>query len=233
MIMMQLREHNQRGLTDLGWLKSYHTFSFGEYHDPSHMGFRTLRVMNEDRVQPTGGFPTHPHRDMEILSYVLSGQLRHEDSLGHGSVLGAGEFQRMTAGTGVTHSEFNPSPSQPVHFYQIWIRPEENGLPPSYEQRPFPAHGDGRWALVASREGHEDSLTIHQDVRVYLSSLDAGQRMDYQTPKGRYAWLQVLQGSVQMNQHALVAGDGMAVSEGSPLEMLAVDWAQILLFDLA
>lgn len=230
---MQIRQHDQRGHTDLGWLHSYHTFSFGEYHDPSHMGFRSLRVMNEDRVQPGDGFRTHPHRDMEIISYVLSGQLRHKDSLGHGSVLQADEFQCMTAGTGVMHSEFNPSSTQAVHFYQIWILPEQKGLAPRYEQRSFPAREQDRWTLIASRDGGEGSFIIHQDVRVYLSQLNAGQRVDYQPPVDRHAWLQVLQGEGQVNQRPFTAGDGVAVSDGSPLEVLATQTTRVLLFDLA
>jgi redox-sensitive bicupin YhaK (pirin superfamily) len=197
------------------------------------MGFRTLRVINEDRVQPGKGFGTHPHRDMEIISYVLEGALEHKDSLGTGSVISPGEVQRMSAGTGVTHSEFNPSPGEPVHFLQIWILPERAGLPPSYEQRAFPAaEKQGKLRLVASRNGREGSVTIHQAVDLYVSVLTPGEAVTHRLPPGRYAWVQVARGAITLNDTALSAGDGAAVSEEPQLTVTAKDQAEVLLFDL-
>src|SRR4051812_33703717 len=207
--MLKKRAASERGGGDHGWLKTRHSFSFSDYHDPEHMGFRVLRVINEDRVEPGQGFGTHGHRDMEIVTYVLEGALAHKDSLGNGSVLRPGEFQRMTAGTGMRHSEFNPSETELVHFYQIWLIPQQRGLPPSYDQRSFPeAERQGRLRLVASPDGRDGSLTVQQDVRVFLSSLSEGQQVTHQLERGRYAWLQVLRGSVQLNGLDLTAGDG-------------------------
>lgn len=232
--MITLRKAAARGHADHGWLDSRHTFSFGEYHDPQHMGFRTLRVMNEDRVEPGKGFGTHPHRDMEILSYVLSGELEHRDSMGNGEVLRPGEFQRMTAGTGITHSEFNPSPDHPTHFYQVWITPNQQGLDPEYEQRSFdPDRRQNRLQMVASPDGEQESLRIHHDTRVYLSDLDAGASTKHDLAPGRHAWLQVLRGAVRLHDAALVAGDGAAVSEESELRIEGVEAAEVMLFDLA
>lgn len=232
--MIQLRHAQDRGHFNHGWLDTWHTFSFGEYHDPQQMGFRSLRVMNEDVIAPGQGFGTHPHRDMEIVTYVLSGALEHQDSMGHGEVLRPGEFQRMTAGTGITHSEFNPSPDEPVHLYQIWLRPERRGLEPSYEQKEFLADSlTNRWRIVASPTAEEDSLRIHQDARILLSRLDAGREVTHETATGRYAWLQVLRGMVVLNEQVLHPGDGAAVSEERQLWIRAQSPAELMLFDLA
>jgi hypothetical protein len=231
--MLRKRPANERGGGDHGWLNTRHTFSFNDYHDPEYMGFRVLRVINEDRVQPGQGFGTHGHRDMEIVTYVLEGALAHEDSLGNGEVLRPGEFQRMTAGTGIRHSEFNASETEPVHFYQIWIIPERPGLPPSYEQRSFPeAERQGRLRLVASPDGRDGSLTIRQDVRVFLSSLGEGEQVTHPLEPGRSAWLQVLRGPVQLNGLDLAAGDGVAVSEETALLVRATGPSEIMLFDM-
>src|SRR5207248_9469316 len=200
------------------WLDTYHTFSFGDYYDPDHRGFRVLRVINDDRVLPGHGFPTHGHRDMEIITYVLEGVLAHKDSLGNGSLIRPGELQRMSAGTGVRHSEANPSDSEPVHLYQIWILPERQNVPPGYEQRSFPeAQRRGRLRLVASPDGRVGSLTLQQDVRLYLASLDEGRQVTHDLAPGRHAWLQVLRGGVQMNGQMFAAGDGAAVSDEATL----------------
>lgn len=233
--MFTVRPAGQRGHANHGWLNTWHSFSFNTYRDPQHMHFRSLRVMNEDIVAPGQGFGTHPHNDMEIVTYVLSGALEHKDSMGHGEVLRPGEFQRMTAGTGITHSEFNPSAMEPVHLYQIWLFPERKDLPPSYEQKAFPASGRrNQWQLVASRDAALDSLTIHTDARIFLAELDAEQIVRRDLEPGRHAWLQVLRGSVRTNGHPLNAGDGLAVSEESALEVTgnAVS-SEIMLFDLA
>lgn len=232
--MLQIRRADERGHADHGWLNTYHTFSFANYHDPAHMGFRALRVINEDRVQPGQGFGTHGHRDMEILSYVLAGALEHKDSLGNGEVLRPGEFQRMSAGTGVRHSEFNPSDTEPAHFYQIWLIPHTTGLTPSYEQRAFSdAEKRGTLRLVASHDGTDGSLTIHQDARVYLALLEPGESVRHDLPPGRHAWLQVVRGAVRTNDLPLSAGDGLAVSDEAHLAITAVQSAEVMLFDLA
>ena len=232
--MIQVRKANERGHADHGWLNTYHTFSFSTYHDLDHMRFRSLRVMNEDFVAPGQGFGTHPHRDMEIVTYVLEGALEHKDSMGNGEVLRPGEFQRMSAGTGITHSEFNPSSEEPVHLYQIWLFPERKGIEPSYEQKRFPPEErHNRLRLVASREAENGSLLIHQDVRIYLASVDAGRSVEYALPPGRYAWLQVLRGRVSLNGTALGSSDGAAVSNETALSIQADDDAEIMLFDLA
>ena len=231
--MITLRQAHERGHAQHGWLESYHTFSFADYYDPRHMGFRALRVINEDRVQPGRGFGTHPHRDMEIISYVLEGALEHRDSLGTGSVITPGEIQRMSAGTGVTHSEFNSSRSELVHFLQIWILPERAGLPPGYEQRAFPAgEKRGKFRLVASRDGREGSVTIHQAVDLYTSVFAPGEAVTHRLTPGRSAWVQVARGAVTLNDTALSAGDGAAVSEEPLLTVTAKDQAEVLLFDL-
>ena len=231
--MITLRQAHERGHAQHGWLESYHTFSFADYYDPRHMGFRALRVINEDRVQPGRGFGTHPHRDMEIISYVLEGALEHRDSLGTGSVITPGEVQRMSAGTGVTHSEFNSSRSELVHFLQIWILPERAGLPPGYEQRAFPAgEKRGKFRLVASRDGREGSVTIHQAVDLYTSVFAPGEAVTHRLTPGRSAWVQVARGAVTLNDTALSAGDGAAVSEEPLLTVTAKDQAEVLLFDL-
>ncbi len=232
--MIHIRKGADRGHADHGWLDTYHTFSFADYHDPKQMGFRSLRVINEDRVQPGQGFGTHGHRDMEIVTFVLAGELEHKDSLGNGSIIRPGELQRMTAGTGVRHSEFNPSESEPVHLYQIWLLPERAGLPPSYEQRTFSDEEKrGRFRLVASPAGTDGSLTIQQDARLYLASLAAGQTISHDIGAGRGAWLQVLKGEVSLRGEKLAAGDGVAITEESALAVQAAAPAELLLFDLA
>jgi hypothetical protein len=235
--MIVTRRARDRGHADHGWLDTRHTFSFGDYHDPRHMGFRALRVINEDRVAPGAGFPTHGHRDMEIISYVLSGALEHRDSLGTGSVIRPGDVQRMSAGTGVRHSEYNHSADEPVHFLQIWIEPAEAGIPPGYEQRSFPpGEMRGRLRLIASRDGAEKSVTIHQDARVYAGALPAGQAVTHPLESGRHAWVQVARGAVDVGGHALGQGDGVAVSAEGAVVIAGADGdepAEILLFDLA
>jgi quercetin 2,3-dioxygenase len=232
--MMTIRRSEERGHAEHGWLDSHHTFSFAGYHDPAHMGFRALRVINEDRVQPGQGFGTHPHRDMEILSYVLEGGLAHKDSLGTGSVLRPGDVQRMSAGTGVTHSEFNASPTEPVHFLQIWLLPDTGNLPPSYEEKHFADAGrQGRLQLVASPKGRDGSLTIHQDVNVYSTRLDTGARAELPLAAGRHAWVQVARGSVKLNGQTLREGDGAALSAEKSLALEGQTPAEVLVFDLA
>ncbi len=232
--MIQIRKANERGHFDHGWLDTYHTFSFGDYYDPDQMGFRSLRVINDDRVQAGMGFGMHGHRDMEIVTYVLEGSLQHRDSMGNGSILRAGELQRMTAGTGVRHSEFNPSTTEPVHLYQIWLLPERNGLKPSYEElRPSDAKKRGQFRLVASPDGAEDSLTIHQDARLYLAALSPEQEISHPIERGRAAWLQVLRGSVKLGGRELAEGDGVEVTDELAITVRAVADAELLLFDLA
>lgn len=221
-----------RGETRLAWLDSRHTFSFGDYHDPRHMGFRALRVLNDDRINPGAGFGMHPHRDMEIVTYVLEGSLEHRDSLGTGSVIGPGEVQRMSAGKGIWHSEFNPSPGEPVHLLQIWLVPERRGLEPSYEQRLIDV-GQGRLQLVAARDGRDGALTLHQDVDLYAGVLDEGNRLVHELRPGRHAWIQVARGTVAVNGLSLQAGDGAAVSAERTLDLDAGARAEFLLFDLA
>lgn len=232
--MFRVRRASERGHYDHGWLDTRHTFSFGEYDDPEHRGFRALRVINEDRVAPGQGFGMHGHRDMEIVTVVLSGALEHRDSLGNGEVLKPGEVQRMTAGTGIRHGEFNPSPVEASHFYQIWIFPERGGLPPSYDQRPFPEEGRrGRWQLVASPNAEDGALEIRQDARLLLANLEGGQSLSYDLAPGRHAWLQVARGGVTAGGHELSEGDGLAVSAEDRLDISAPGHAELLLFDLA
>ena len=231
--MISIRPANERGGGDHGWLNTRHTFSFSDYYDRHHMGFRDLRVINEDRVAPGTGFGTHGHQDMEILSYVVSGGLAHRDSRGNAKVLRPHEWQRMTAGTGVRHSEMNASKTEPVHFYQIWIVPEAEALRPEYEQKLFaPEEKEGKLRLVASRDGREESLKIHQNVSVYNAILKAGEDVEYQLAKGRHAWLQVVRGAVELNLNKLSAGDGAAVSDETSLKIRAGENAEIILFDL-
>jgi len=232
--MIQIRKAADRGHADHGWLNTFHTFSFGSYEDPQHTRFRDLRVMNEDWVAPGQGFGTHPHRDMEIVTYVLEGAVEHRDSMGYGEVLRPGEFQRMSAGTGITHSEFNPSATEPTHLYQIWLFPERKGITPSYEQKQFAEDGRrNRLQLVASRDATKGSLLIHQDARIFLSRLDAGNQVICDLRTGRHAWLQVLRGSVSLNGETLQTSDGAAVSDVSQLKIQATTDAEIMLFDLA
>lgn len=232
--MIQIRKADQRGHFDHGWLDTNHTFSFADYYDPAHMGFRSLRVINDDRVAPGQGFGMHGHRDMEIVTYVLDGALAHKDSMGNGSIVRAGDLQRMTAGTGVHHSEFNPSDTAWVHLYQIWLLPQRKGLEPSYEQRTVGQEENrGRLRLVASPDGADGSLTIHQDARLYLASLSPGEGVAHEIDRGRAAWLQVLRGGVNVLGHDLAAGDGAAVTEESALSVQATVPSEVLLFDLA
>ena len=231
--MITIRPSNARGHADFGWLDSRHTFSFGGYFDPRHMGFSTLRVINEDKVKPAQGFGTHGHRDMEIISYVLSGGLEHKDSMGNGSVIRPGDVQRMSAGTGVTHSEFNASDTDPVHFLQIWIIPEETGLAPSYEEKHFAPTASGL-TLIGSPDGSKGSVTIHQDVWLYRGNLSIGDRTEYSLEANRNAWLQVVRGSLELNGETLAAGDGAKIVDEPELEIIGsqID-AEFLLFDLS
>lgn len=231
--MLTPRPASERGRTELDWLDGRHTFSFGEYLDPEHHHFRALRVINEDRVAPGGGFETHGHRDMEILTWILQGALRHQDSLGHGATIAPGELQRMTAGTGVLHSEHNASRSEPVHLLQIWLVPERKGLSPGYEQRAFDLAGRrGRLQLLASRDGRQGSLTIHQDADVWCAELDGAERASLPLRAGRGAWVQVARGEVEVNGRRLTAGDGAAL-EGEPgVELARGRGAEVLVFDL-
>lgn len=232
--MRSIRRSEERGHGEHGWLSSRHTFSFADYHDPAQMGYRTLRVINEDRVAPGRGFGTHPHRDMEIISYVLEGALEHADSLGTGSVIQVGDVQRMTAGSGVTHSEYNHSKTAPVHFLQIWILPERRGLPPSYEQKHFTeAEKRGRLRLVASREGEEGSVVVHQDMRLYASLLEKGEAISYTPKDGRYTWVHVAKGELSVQGERLKAGDAYATDESEALTFESDAGAEFLLFDLA
>lgn len=232
--MIEVRPAGERGKTITDWLDSNHTFSFNHYYDPRFTGFRELLVINEDFVAPGHGFGTHSHTDMEILSYVVSGQLAHKDSTGTSAVIKPGELQRMTAGTGVKHSEFNPSETEPTHFLQIWVQPDQEGLKPGYEQREFPeAERRGGLRLVASRDGSDGSVTIHQDVKLYDALLTAGGELSYQLSEERHAWLQVIKGIITVNGIPLHAGDGVAISKETTLSLKATKDAEIILFDLA
>lgn len=232
--MKTIRKGNERGHFDHGWLKTYHTFSFADYQDPRHHQFRALRVMNEDWVAPGQGFGMHPHRDMEIVTYVLEGALQHEDSMGNGETLRPGEFQRMSAGTGILHSEFNPSEKEPVHLYQIWLFPNEKGLKPSYEQKAFAAkERAGRFRVVASPTAREGSLLIHQDAEIHLATLEAGGSLRQPIKPGRHAWLQVLRGKVKVGGDEISAGDGIAYSEETEVALSVSEPAEVMLFDLA
>jgi quercetin 2,3-dioxygenase len=229
--MIKIRKSAERGHANHGWLDTYHTFSFADYDDPEFMGFRTLRVINEDFVAPGRGFGTHGHRDMEIVTYVLEGALGHKDNMGTASVIRPGEVQRMSAGTGVLHSEMNPSPDEPVHLLQIWILPERRNLPPEYEQKTFPAaERDGTLRLVASRDGREGSVTVHQDVSLYGANLD-GKSVSHDFAPGRHGWLQVARGTATVNGQPLAQGDGAAISDESRVTIEGTG-AEVLLFDL-
>lgn len=233
--MITVRRSQERGGGDHGWLNTRHTFSFDTYYDPRHMHFRALRVINEDVVQPGAGFPTHPHRDMEIITYVLEGALQHQDSLGNGSVIRPGDGQRMSAGSGILHSEVNASKTKPVHLLQIWILPESKGIEPGYEQKAFPeAEKRGRLRLIAGHNGQNGAVTVHQDVSLYVALLDKKQPVEHALAPGRHAWLQVARGSVELNGTRLEQGDGAAVSDEQKLAITgAQDGSEILLFDLA
>src|SRR5262245_41541633 len=229
--MLTIRKGIDRGVTQFGgWLDSRHTFSFGEYYDPKHHQFRSLRVINDDRVAPGGGFPTHPHRDMEILTCVLSGALEHRDSMGNGEVIHAGEWQAMHAGTGITHSEFNPSEMEPVHLLQIWIFPDKRGHTPGYQQKVFTdVAKPGKWQLVESPDGADGSLVIHQDARVYQAKLTAGQSVMHELKPGRAAYLHVATGSVTVNGEKLSAGDGVAIEAENEVVVIGTDPGEVLL----
>jgi len=232
--MIRIRRSADRGAFDHGWLKTQHTFSFGEYFDREQMGFRSLRVINEDHVAPGKGFGMHPHRDMEIVTIVLSGALEHRDSLGNGEVLHPGEVQRMSAGTGIRHSEFNPSPTEAVHLYQIWLLPESEGLSPSYEQKRFdPAERVGRWQLIASPDASGASMKIHQNARIWLATIPPGQPVPYELAPAHGAWAQVLSGSVQLGSQTLSAGDGVAVEGETELALSSSEGAEVLLFEMS
>ena len=231
--MMKIRRSHERGHADHGWLDTRFTFSFADYFDPEHVQFRTLRVMNDDRVAGGGGFPTHPHRDMEIVTYVLEGALEHRDSMGNGSVIKPGDVQYMSAGTGVTHSEFNASETEPVHLYQIWMFPEKKGLKPQYDQKNFSAaEKRGKLRLVASPDGRDGSVKIRQDNDLYVTVLGSGESVKHQIESDRHAYVQVARGSVKLNGEKLEAGDGAALSEEKVVELTGVNDAEVLLFDL-
>jgi redox-sensitive bicupin YhaK (pirin superfamily) len=232
--MITRRAAAQRGTSDFGWLDSRHTFSFGEYFDPAHMGFGALRVINDDRVTGGAGFGRHPHRDMEIFSYVLDGRLAHQDSLGTGATVGPGEVQKMTAGTGIVHSEFNPDAATPTRFLQVWIIPETTGLPPSYEQKRFPDdHKRGRLKLIGSRDGRDGSITFRQDVSISASILAPRQSVDYRPAASRRVWVQVARGAVAVNGVRLDEGDGAAIVDETELSIEGLTDAELVLFDLA
>ncbi len=232
--MITIRSASERGNANFGWLDSRHTFSFGSYYDPAHMGFSSLRVINEDKVAPGQGFPTHSHRDMEIISYVVDGALEHKDSIGTGSVIRPGDVQRMSAGTGISHSEYNASKENPVHFLQIWVLPEKQGIEPGYEQTYFsPEEKQGKLRLVGSRDGRDGSITIHQDLNLYAARLDVNEQVDYTLQPNRSVWIQVVRGGVSLNQQPLSAGDGAAVTNAETLVIKGQsDDAEILLFDM-
>ena len=232
--MIDIIRSDDRGAADHGWLKAKHTFSFAEYHDPERMGFARLRVINEDRIEPGQGFGTHPHKDMEIVTYIIDGALEHKDSMGNGSVIRPGDVQRMSAGTGVFHSEFNPSPDERVHLLQIWILPGEKSLPPGYEQQHFSREDKlNRWRLLGSNDGRDGSVTIHQDVSLYATYLESGQKLDYAFAKGQRGFLQVVSGGATVNGELLAAGDGATLEDIDALSMSTNDHAEALLFDMA
>jgi redox-sensitive bicupin YhaK (pirin superfamily) len=231
--MINVRKSQQRGHARHGWLESYHTFSFANYYDPKHTGFRDLLVINEDRVQPGQGFGKHSHQDMEIISYVMEGELEHRDSMGTGSVIRPGDVQRMSAGRGVQHSEFNHSKEKLVHFFQIWIAPSKEGIKPSYEEKKFSSDDKkNRLRLIVSPTGEEGSLTIHQDAKLFASVLDEGKAVDYRLGPGRHGWVQVLRGGLELNGEPLSEGDGAAISEIKELNLVAKQASEVLVFDL-
>jgi quercetin 2,3-dioxygenase len=233
--MLAFRDRGERGKAELGWLSSRHSFSFGHYHDPKHMGFRALRVINEDRVIPGAGFQTHSHADMEIISYVLDGALEHKDSLGTGAVILPGEIQRMSAGTGVEHSEYNASKAKPVHFLQIWIVPDREGIPPSYEQIALPAaqHGETRLDIIGSLDGKNGGVTIRQDVQIYRVIIAEGGAVSVPIGTGRHAWVQIARGIADLDGEEMREGDGLAISDTVLVRLRSSSGAEILIFDLA
>ncbi len=230
--MMKIRKSAERGRANHGWLDTYHTFSFANYFDPQHMSFRSLRVINDDRVQGGGGFDTHPHRDMEIITYVLDGALQHRDSMGHEAVMRAGDVQRISAGTGIQHSEFNASERDPVHLLQIWMLPERKGLTPGYAEKSFASAPDGQLTLLTSKDGRDGSIRINQDADLFLAKLKAGDKVAHPLLPGRHAWVQVAVGEVTVNGHTLTAGDGAALSDEPAVEIIGRAPAQVLVFDL-
>lgn len=230
--MMKIRKADERGHAEHGWLDTYHTFSFAEYYDPQWMGFRSLRVINDDLVMPGMGFGTHPHRDMEIITYILSGALAHKDSMGNGRVIARGDVQYMAAGTGVQHSEFNPSKDEAAHLLQIWIQPDQKAVAPRYAEKSLANAPAGVLHLVTSKTGRDDSITIHQDADLWLAKLDDGNRVTHQLAPGRHAWVHVAEGEVALNSQTLRAGDAAAISDAGALELSAEKPAQVLLFDL-
>ena len=230
--MMKIRKAEERGHAEHGWLDTYHTFSFADYYDPKWMGFRSLRVINDDLVMPGKGFGTHPHRDMEILTYVLSGSLAHKDSMGNGRVIRPGEVQYMAAGTGVEHSEFNPAPDEAAHFLQIWIVPDKMGVKPAYADKAFAKAPRGRLNLVASKLGRDGSFSINQDADLYLARLDAGTEVSHELHLGRHAWLHVAEGEVEVNGTTLKTGDAASLSDESDVKLVGAKSSQVLLFDL-
>ncbi len=232
--MITLRPAGERGMNKIDWLETYFTFSFDRYYDPDYMGFRDLRVMNEDFIAPGGGFPLHPHRDMEIITYILEGRLEHRDSMGNGAVIGPGQIQRMTAGRGVTHSEFNHSKTEPVHLYQVWIVPRESALEPGYEDLSFNLDDHrNQWTLLVSPDGEPGTSKINQDARLYATRLDAGEEITHDIGANRHAWVQVARGSVTLNGQKLHTSDGAAVSGEKLLTLRAEDESEVLLFDLS
>jgi quercetin 2,3-dioxygenase len=233
-MMITLRRSEERGHTQLDWLDSRHTFSFGDYYDSRYVGYRALRVINEDRIKPGAGFPTHAHREMEIVTYVIEGAVAHRDSTGTTSVIEAGEVQRMSAGTGISHSEYNSSITEPAHFLQIWILPDQPRLKPAYEQRAAELERNcGRWVFIASGKHSNAVVKIHQDADLLLARLAAGQRVTHRLGEGRHAWLQVIHGAVSVNDVSLSAGDGAAVESDAILEIAALSPGEVLLFDLS
>lgn len=230
--MITIRKANDRGHADYGWLNTWYSFSFADYRDPAWMGFRSLRVINDDTVAGGGGFDTHPHRDMEIITYVLSGELSHKDSMGNGRTIRPGEVQYMAAGTGVLHSEFNPSPTQPVHLLQIWIVPDQKGAKPNYADRSFADTPPGKLRLIASKSGRDGSIAINQDADLFVAKLGSGDRLEHVLRPGRHAWVQVATGELTLNGQKLSAGDGAAVSDESALQLSGNESAQALVFDL-
>jgi redox-sensitive bicupin YhaK (pirin superfamily) len=232
--MLTLRKAKERGHANHGWLDTYHSFSFAHYYDPQHMGFQTLRVINEDKIQPGMGFGTHSHRDMEIITYVISGALAHKDSIGTSSVIHAGEVQIMSAGTGISHSEFNATQTDWVHLLQIWIIPDKRGIMPRYDQKLFTTEDkQGKLKLIVSPDGREDSILIHQDVDLYATILKAGEKVEHFLKPQRHAWIQIVKGSALINSSPVTAGDGMTISEDKQIVIKSQDDTELLLFDLA
>jgi len=231
--MLTIRKANERGHADHGWLDAWHSFSFADYHDPQHMGFRSLRVINDDTIAPGGGFGTHPHRDMEIITYVLRGALEHKDSMGNGRIIRHGEFQYMAAGTGVEHSEFNPLPDKSTHLLQIWMRPDRGGHEPRYAEKSFSGEAAGKLSLVASNDGRNESIAINQAADLWLAKLKTGDTVTHDLASDRHVWLHVAEGEMEVNGMSLSSGDAVATSDESRLSLKAKRSSQVLLFDLS